>query len=167
MKIKLECPVCGYKQVLDDNCPNCDNNLALIRMLHSLPETENARVTGIEWHLVILGAVFLIGLGIGTLSSFLFQQPINSTVNVPNSVVIVRNQSNPAVLDTLPQKTETTKPTIYKVRPGDNLSVIAEKVCGNSNFWQLILEANPQLKQRRNYYIDPNEEFIVPCEEAS
>ncbi|OKH54075.1 hypothetical protein NIES2101_08375 [Calothrix sp. HK-06] len=166
MSIKLECPVCGYKEIEGNSCPNCDTDLTLIQRLSQLSEVETSTPTKIQaWQFAVIGFVFLIGLGIGTISSFLFIQPqsINATVNVPNPVIVVPTPSTPAVLNTPPK---AIQPATYTVKSGDNLSIITEKLCGQGASWQLMVQANPQLKGREND-IEKEEVFKVPnCKEA-
>lgn len=166
MSMKLECPVCGYKEIEGNSCPNCDTDLSLIWKLSQLPEVETSTQSPIQaWQFAVIGFVFLIGLGIGTIGSFLFIQPqsINATVTVPNPVIVVPTQPTPAVSNT-PLKTK--QPATYTVKSGDNLSIIAEKLCGQGASWQLMVQANPQLKGRENE-IDKGEVFKVPnCKEA-
>jgi hypothetical protein len=38
----LNCPVCGYKEIEGNTCPNCDADLSLIRSLTELPALEKA-----------------------------------------------------------------------------------------------------------------------------
>ncbi|RUS97048.1 hypothetical protein DSM106972_085980 [Dulcicalothrix desertica PCC 7102] len=170
MNNKLECPVCGYKEIEGDSCPNCDTDLTLIWRLCQLSEVRTSAPTKIQaWQFVVIGFVFLIGLGIGTISSFLFIQPqsINATVNVPNPVIVVPTPSTPAVLNTPPKTIQpATYPATYTVQSGDNLSIITEKLCGQGASWQLMVQANPQLKGREND-IEKGEVFKVPnCQEA-
>lgn len=35
--IKLNCPVCEYKEIEGNICPNCDTDISLIRRLYELP----------------------------------------------------------------------------------------------------------------------------------
>ncbi|MDF5722327.1 MAG: hypothetical protein PUP91_17930 [Rhizonema sp. PD37] len=37
MTTKLNCSVCGYTDIEGNNCPNCDTDLSLLRMLQQLP----------------------------------------------------------------------------------------------------------------------------------
>nr|WP_266889351.1 hypothetical protein [Trichormus azollae] len=45
---------------------------------------------------------------------------------------------------------------------------MAERFCLKGNAWQKIVKANPQLQNRKDYYIDPGEELKIPkCQERT
>lgn len=154
----LNCPVCGYKEIADNTCPNCDTDLSLIRSLTELPPSEKAggaeeaegaggvkpisKVAG--WQVGLALVILMLGIGLGALGSFLFLQPqlISNKVNSPSSVVI-NSDKTPSV--------KPLQPTQYTVKPKDNLTVITQKYCGNGNLWQVMVKANPQLKGRENW----------------
>ncbi|WP_413172878.1 LysM peptidoglycan-binding domain-containing protein [Anabaena azotica] len=167
MNTKLNCPVCGYQELAGDICPNCDTDLALIRTLHDLLPIEKKPLQKKinSWTLGVAFLMLIIGISLGVGGSFLIMQPrlYNANIAVPNSTVVSKSKSPN---NTLQPKLLTSN--IYIVKPGDNLSLIAEKFCGNANTWEKIVKANPQLQNRENYYIDPEEELKIPnCQETT
>jgi hypothetical protein len=100
----LNCPVCGYKEIEGNTCPNCDADLFLIRSLTELPALEKAggaesaesaggvrRTSKVAiWQVGVALLILILGIGLGTLGSFLFLQPqlVRNTVNSPSSVAI-------------------------------------------------------------------------------
>lgn len=171
MKNLLNCPVCGYTEIANNTCPNCDADLSLIRLLTELP-SSNSQVTEVEaqrqpkvagWQVGIALLILIVGIGLGTTSSFLFLQPqlISKTAN--SSPVVVSSASKiPATLAQVPVTLQ--KPTQYIVKPEDNLTVITEKICGKGKLWQVMVKANPQLKGRENW-INVGEVLKLPnCE---
>ena len=94
----LNCPVCGYKEIEGNTCPNCDADLSLIRSLTDLPPLEKAeRSQGVRsiskvagWQVGVALLILIFGIGLGALGSFLFLQPqlVRNTVNSPSSVAI-------------------------------------------------------------------------------
>lgn len=166
MSSKLDCPVCGYKEIDSYVCPNCDTDLVLIRMLQGLPELEQpqqkphlpSRIAA--WQLAIAAIILLIGMGLGSLGSFLFFQPQQIAAITPNNPVVI---TSPQPSPIPPQPEEATT---YTVKFGDNLSLITERLCSKGTDWQVMVQANPQLKGRENY-IDKGEVLKVPnCKEA-
>jgi len=164
MIIKLNCPVCGYTEIENNSCPNCDTDLSLIRMLQQLPQMEKphreAKVAG--WQLAVTGVILLIGMGLGVLGNFLFLPPqiLTATVTSPSPVIIIRPSPTLAPI-------KPPAPTTYTVKSGDNLSAIAEKFCGKGTSWQVMVKANSQLKGQENY-IDVGEVLKVPnCKEGT
>jgi LysM repeat protein len=161
MSSKLDCPVCGYKEIDSYVCPNCDTDLVLIRMLQGLPELEqpqqkpHSRKIAV-WQLVIAAIILLIGMGLGSLGSFLFFQPQQIAAITPNNPVVITSSPAPV----------TEEPITYTVKLGDSLSLITEQLCAKGTDWQVMVKANPQLKGRENY-IDKGEVLKVPnCQEA-
>ena len=164
MSIKLDCPVCGYKEIEKDICPNCDTDLVLIRMLQGLPELEEPPPKIATWQLAVAAIILLIGMGLGTLGSFLFFQPQQIAAIPSNNPIVITSPSPQASPITAPARPE--EPTTYTVKLGDNLSLITERLCTKGTDWQVMLKANPQLKGRENY-IDKGEILKVPnCKEA-
>lgn len=164
----LNCPVCGYKEIADNTCPNCDADLSLIRSLTELPPSspsvgadlnnisvdkrDNSLNSPLRFVLILI-----LGICLGALGSFLFLQPqlISNKVNSPNPVVI-KNDLTPSQ--------NRIQPTQYTVKPKDNLTVITQKYCGNGNSWQVMVKANPQLKGRENW-LSVGEVLKIPnCE---
>jgi nucleoid-associated protein YgaU len=163
MNIKINCPVCGYQDIESNICPNCDTDLVLIRTLQELPEVEKKLLKNkfSDWTLVLALLMLIIGIGLGVGSSFIIMKPrlYNANISVPDRM---QNRIE------LPRSKPKIKPNIYTVEPGDNLSLIAKKLCGNGNNWQEIVKANPQLESRKNYYIDRGEKLKIPkCQEKT
>ncbi|MDJ0678141.1 MAG: LysM peptidoglycan-binding domain-containing protein [Calothrix sp. MO_167.B42] len=168
MTNKLNCPVCGYTGIEGNNCPNCDTDLSLISILQELPilETSLPKSQVSRWQLVTAGLILLIGMGLGILSSFVFMQPqvMTASVTVPSPVIITT--PNPELNSIAPKvSSQPPEPLTYTVKAGEHLSGIAEKFCGRGTSWQVMVEANPQLKGREDY-IDVGEVFKIPnCKE--
>jgi nucleoid-associated protein YgaU len=166
MSIKLDCPVCGYKEIEKDICPNCDTDLVQIRMLQGLPKLEEPQQKLhsppkiATWQLAVAAIILLIGMGLGTLGSFLFFQPQQIAAITPNNPVVITSPSP------IPAPAKPQEPTTYTVKLGDNLSLITETLCQKGTDWQVMVQANPQLKGRENY-IDKGEVLKIPnCKEA-
>ncbi len=166
MTIKLNCPVCGYTEVEGDNCPNCDTDLSLIRMLQQLPavETSPSKLNS-RWQFLTALLILLIGMGLGVLGSFMFIQPqvITAEVTTSNPVIVATPSPQTPIVPRV--SFGPPQPVTYIVKAGDNLSEIAEKFCGKEVSWQVMLKDNPQLQGRENY-IDVGEVFKIPnCKE--
>ncbi|WP_353928986.1 LysM peptidoglycan-binding domain-containing protein [Okeanomitos corallinicola TIOX110] len=161
MNIKIDCPVCGYKEIEGKTCPNCDTDLTLIRSLQELPpiETTISQRKLSTWTLVLALLILIIGIGLGALSSFfLIKNQYSDNVFTNNSAVVINQES---VADN-----KNININLYTVKRGDNLGIIAEKVCGKASAWRLIAEANPRLENRRNYFIQVGEKLKIPnCQE--
>lgn len=159
MNIKIDCPVCGYKEIEGNICPNCDTDLTLIRSLQELPpvETKISQKKLSTWTLVLALLILIIGIGLGALSSFfLIKNQYSANVFTNNSAVVINQES---VADH-----ENTN--LYTVKRGDNLGIIAEKLCGKASAWRLIAAANPRLENRHNYFIQVGEKLKIPnCQE--
>ncbi len=166
MTIKLNCPVCGYTEVEGNNCPNCDTDLSLIRMLQQLPAVETSpSKPNSRWQFLTALLILLIGMGLGVLGSFMFIQPqvITESVTTTNPVIIATPSPQTPIVPRV--SFGPLQPVTYTVKTGDNLSEIAEKLCGEETSWQVMVEANPQLKDREDY-IDVGEVFEIPnCKE--
>ncbi|MEJ1931561.1 LysM peptidoglycan-binding domain-containing protein [Nostoc sp. NIES-2111] len=60
----------------------------------------------------------------------------------------------------------TLASTTYTVQPGDNLSAIAQKLCGTETTWEVMLKANPQLQGKENH-LKVGEVLKIPhCQEG-
>lgn len=167
MTIKINCPVCGYTEVEGSNCPNCDTDLMLIRMLQQLPAVETSpSKPHSRWQLLAAILILLIGMGLGVLSSFVFIQPQVITAEVTTTNPVIITTPSPQLTPIAPKVSfGPPEPVTYTVEAGDNLSVIAEKFCGQGISWQVMVKANPQLKSREDY-IDVGEVFKIPnCKE--
>lgn len=157
----LNCPVCGYKEIEGNTCPNCDADISLIRSLTELPALEKAESAGgvrrtpkvAIWQVGVALLILIFGIGLGTLGSFLFLQPqlVRNTVNSPSSVAIKGDKTPlvpnpPAPFPTREGGGERGVSPLtrqYTVKPGDNLSILTEKFCGKGNSWQVMVKANP------------------------
>ncbi|MEA5550761.1 LysM domain-containing protein [Anabaena cylindrica UHCC 0172] len=165
MNTKINCPVCGYQDIESNICPNCDTDLSLIRTLQELPSVEkkSLKIKLSGWTLAVALLMLIIGIGLGVGSSFIILQSglYNATILNPNPTVVNSSIS--------PINKPVLQPNIiYTVKPGDNLSLIALKLCGQGGAWKLIVKANPELENRKNYYIDPGEELKIPnCQEKT
>lgn len=163
MTTQINCPVCGYTEIEGNNCPNCDTDISLLRMLQQLPHAEKPRqpVKIATWQLAAALLILVIGIGLGAIGCFLFLQPHvpRSTVNSPSPIAVSRPSPTPTPI--APVTAVKPPPTIYSVKSGDNLSAIAEQFCGKGTSWQVMVKANPQLQGREDY-IDVGEVFKVP-----
>jgi hypothetical protein len=167
MNFKLNCPVCGYQEVAGNTCPNCDTDLSVIQMLQELPSVETLLhpVKIATFPLGIALLMLMIGICLGAGGSFIFQQPQLHTLTVSSSHPVAT--SPPAIRNTPVVVKTPPKLTTYTVKSGDYLSAIAEKFCGKGTSWQVMLQANPQLKGRENY-INVGEVLKIPnCKEQA
>jgi hypothetical protein len=66
MNSKIVCPVCDRSAIEINICPNCQTDLALIRMLSELPAIESieSRFHWLKWSIGILATSILFGWGI-------------------------------------------------------------------------------------------------------
>lgn len=154
----LNCPVCGYTEIADNTCPNCDTDLSLIRLLTELPSSPQVtelkkpqrqpKVAG--WQVGVALLILIMGIGLGTMGSFFLQpQLISKTINSSSPVTVSGDNKAPAAIAQAPVNTQ--QPTQYTVKPKDNLTVITERLCGKGKSWQVMVKANPQLKGRENW----------------
>ncbi|MFM2061264.1 MAG: hypothetical protein RLZZ507_934 [Cyanobacteriota bacterium] len=159
MNTKLNCPVCGYKEIEGKTCPNCDTDLSLIRTLQELAPLEKTAVPKkiSTWTLILAVLMLIIGIGLGAVGSFvLIKGNYNAAISAPNSTVVNSSETN------------TSEGSIYIVKRGDNLGLIAEKVCGRASAWRLIARANSHLENRPNYFLDVGEKLKIPnCQEKN
>jgi nucleoid-associated protein YgaU len=174
MTLELSCPVCAYTEITGSSCPNCDTDLSLIRLLSELP-SSSPQATGLEksrsqqkfagWQLGAALLILTLGIGLGSMGSFLFlgrSQLLTNTVGSPSPIVI--KSARAAAAPPIAQKLVAQKPTQYTVKPGDNLARITEQLCGKGKSWQVMVKANPQLNTRPNL-INVNEVLKLPnCE---
>jgi nucleoid-associated protein YgaU len=165
MNTKLNCPVCGYKEVEGKTCPNCETDLSLIRTLQDLapldkPLEKKAIQPKISnWTLALALLILIIGICLGAISSFVLIKNQYSNELSANSTVVV----NSATITSTPVETN-----FYTVKRGDNLGLIAEKVCGRASAWRLIADANPNLENRPNYFLNVGEKLKIPnCQEKN
>jgi len=169
MKIKLNCPVCDYQEVEGNTCPNCDTNLSVIRMLQELPQAENSfqEVKITKWQLGVALLLLIIGIGLGTMGSFIFLQPQLYTLTISSPNRVSSDRPKLPVNHVPVRAKEPPKPITYTVKSGDNLSAIAQKFCAKGSPWEVMLKANPQLKGRKDY-IHIGEVLKIPnCKEGA
>jgi hypothetical protein len=167
----LNCPVCGYKEIASNTCPNCDTDISLLRSLAELPvSVPSAAATSLSidtgdivsisslrfsrtgWQVGVALLILVLGIALGGSGSFFFlqrSQLLTTTPSPPNSVTTQDETKPPIEITQDPNAPK--QPTQYTVKPGDNLTVITEKSCGKNKPWQLMVKANPQLKSRPNY----------------
>ncbi|MBD2251435.1 LysM peptidoglycan-binding domain-containing protein [Nostoc parmelioides] len=146
--MQINCPVCSYQDITGDTCPNCDADLRVIRMLQALPQVP----TQSPWPLRIALLLLIIAIGLGVATNLIFSRPQLNTV--------VITQPSPVT----PQK--PPEPTTYTVQTGDNLSAIAQKLCGQGVSLPAIVQANPQLIGRENY-LEVGQVLKIPqCQEG-
>ena len=177
----LNCPVCGYKEISDNICPNCDTDLSLIRSLTELPPSSPSVGVGLtnvsvdkdissnpplrlpKWQVGVALLILIVGMCLGAIGSFLFLQPqmIGNTLNSPSPVAIKKDKT---ALPIAQAPANSQQPTQYTVKPKDTLTVITEMFCGKEKSWQVMVKANPELKGRENW-IDVGEVLKLPnCE---
>jgi hypothetical protein len=139
----LNCPVCGYKEIEGNTCPNCDVDLSLIRSLTELPALEKAEgdegAEGVKsiskvagWQVGVALLILIFGIGLGTLGSFIFLQPQLISNKITSPPVAIKGESKiPSAIAQEPVKRpQQPSQTYYKVKPGDSLSKIAEVSMG-------------------------------------
>jgi len=163
-KTKIDCPVCGYKGIEGNSCPNCDNDVSLIRSLAELPQRPKS------WTTTIAILMLVIGITIGAAGSFFALQTAIYTVTSPKptvpNVTTNTNLTPPVITPVIPKPAPQL--ATYTVKSGDTLSSIAEKFCSKSTDWQLIVDANPELQKRENQ-LDIDQVLKIPssCQRKS
>ena len=178
MSVKLTCPVCDRSQIEENICPNCETDLTNYRMLAELPvetpiETKEEKRTIPLWLPVSAAILFLLlGIGLGFAGNSVIarkQQPItpNSTTasssipkTKPDELVVSLNITDKPK-DIAQSQSQSCSGFNYVVRRGDSLSLIASRFYGDSNFWSLISDANPELKGRESS-IEIDEILFIP-----
>jgi len=156
----LNCPVCGYKEIEANTCPNCDTDISLIRSLTELspinqPATQlNQPVSqkATKWQAGVALLMLLVGICLGALGSFLFSQQLSQPFLASNTSrsATVESEAKTPTASIAQASIKPEQPTQYTVKTGDNLTAITEEFCGKGKTWQLMVEANPQLKSRPN-----------------
>ena len=173
MKVELSCPVCPYTEISGNICPNCDTDISLIRLLTELPPSS-PQATVVEkpqpqqkfagWQLGAALLILMMGIGLGTMGSFLFlgrSQLFTNNIDSSRPIVV---KSDRAAAPPIAQKTVSQQPTQYTVKLGDNLTKITERLCGKGKSWQVMVKANPQLNTRPDL-INVGEALKLPnCE---
>ncbi|MBD2667103.1 hypothetical protein B6N60_03565 [Richelia sinica FACHB-800] len=150
MSIKLNCPVCGYKEVQGNICPNCDTDLSVIRRIQELPPVEQVLPQENPWTKGVAILMLMIGITVGAGGSFFalqnnFHNASISNQNASTVANVTPATTAPVVRPTTPEELRT-----YTVKSGDTLSKIAAQFCGNAGVWQQIVQVNPELKQRES-----------------
>ncbi len=169
--IRIDCPVCGYEEIPENTCPNCDADVSLQRSLLELPvlQVDNepiiANSQNIQkessfpktWLLILLGIA--IGFAIGSWTGYsMFQSTLIS--RIPEKIAQPTPpaiSSNPIV--TSPPKTST--PQTYTVQTGDALESLALRFCGNDLAWRDWVNANPSLVGRKDE-LEVGEKLKIP-----
>ncbi|MEO3704437.1 LysM peptidoglycan-binding domain-containing protein [Trichormus azollae] len=168
MNTKLNYPVCGYQELAGQICPSCDTDTSIICRHHNLLPIEKTTTKKLE---LDFGSCFIDAndrYDLGSRSKFFDHATpsiylYNANTSVTNSSVVSKYKSQK---NTPMAKLPTSN--IYIVKAGDNLSLIAEKFCPKANAWEKIVQANPQLQNCKDYYIDPGEELkITNCQERN
>lgn len=176
----LNCPVCGYKEIQGNTCPNCDADLSLMRSLTELPALERAGnaedaggAGGVKlskvaiWQVGVALLILILGIGLGTLGSFLFLQPQLISNKITSPPVAIKSDKTPSAIAQEPAKRlGQPSQTYYKVKPGDSLSKIAERFYGDDTLWTSLVKANPNIKGREDF-LDIGEPLIIPNREEA
>ncbi|MDJ0510572.1 MAG: hypothetical protein QNJ64_15160 [Crocosphaera sp.] len=153
MNTKVDCPVCERLAIEEDNCPNCETDLSLIRMLMELPE-QSLNTMPKSWkYLGISVAVilFILGLTLGGSANYLMSKneqkiPESSIVNDSPSLTIENTHTSSSKSSDL----KCIDGFYYTVQKGDYLLKINQKFYGNSDNLGFLLEGNPKLIKREN-----------------
>ena len=169
MTSELSCPVCAYTEISGNSCPNCDTDLSLIRLLTDLPpshpQVTQPKVAG--WQMGVALLILMIGIGLVAMGSFLFLQPsqlITNTVNSPSPVANKADETPSLAQEPVNRQQLPSQPPQYTVKPGDHLTAITEQFCGKEKSWQVMVQANPQLKPHPDF-LKVGEVLKVPnCE---
>ena len=172
----LNCPVCGYKEIEGNICPNCDADLSLIRSLTELPALEKAESAGgvrrtpkvAIWQVGVALLILIFGIGLGTLGSFLFLQPqlISNKITAPPVAIKGESKIPSAIAQEPAKRLGQPSQTYYKVKPGDSLSKIAERFYGDGTLWASLVKANPNIKGQEDF-LDIGEPLIIPNREEA
>lgn len=166
MKTPLDCPVCNYKEIDQEQCPNCDTDVSLLRLLVELPSaseeflsTVSTFKTSRSWK-YLNGLMFVLLLAI---TSFSLSKWLAGSRPQPVSQI---SPSSP-VLTSNPEQTKSTKPQTniiqgftYTVTIGDTLTNIGYKFYHDPQALTIILESNPQLRGREDL-IQPGEKLLI------
>ncbi|MBW4550265.1 MAG: LysM peptidoglycan-binding domain-containing protein [Aphanocapsa sp. GSE-SYN-MK-11-07L] len=157
MTEKLSCPVCENPNLDGNNCPNCETDLSLIRMLMELPSAEpmiQAKPAASLWwaRIGIAVALLIIGISVGTVGNSLLTQQWafkdqSQLAIKPNTVN--PGQSKPKIVTSSLSKNSCTG-FHYTVRAGDTLSQLAESFYGDVSQIPLIIQANSKLAKNPN-----------------
>lgn len=139
------------------------------------------------WQVGAALLILMMGIGMGAVGSFLFLQPsqlLTNTVTSPSSVAIRGNEkvsqafgegkatprqlageiNSPGSSPIAQEPINRQQPTQYTVKLGDHLTAITEQFCGKGKSWQVMVQANPQLKAHPDF-LKVGEVLKVPnCE---
>lgn len=148
----LTCPVCDRPGNQTDRCPNCDAGLEDLRLLSGLSPLDVTATAGpaersgspVIWTAVVGALGLAIGFGLP-------RAPLPSPAPSAQPVMtnVPRIQPAPA-----PLQVEGFR---YRVRPGDSLWRIAERLYGDGNLYPL-LRAEPagRMLQPGDVIVAPN-----------
>ena len=187
MLSKLTCPVCDRQDVGGNTCPNCDANLTLMRILAELPPSSPSYIPssftteqpgGAKWlPYAIAGVMLILGIILGAVINNWFSQSLLTTRN-SNSANPVSPQPEPS---SEPTPTPTTSPIPnqsisnneeqnyvikdggfqHTVKPGDTISLLAQRFYGDKDLWPLIIKANPSFENHVDL-IEVGDVLIIP-----
>lgn len=135
------CPVCGWRPVNRELCPNCDSDLGpVIRALEDLSQTQflerQRRAKSRRLMIVLPTLAFIAGI---SLMAVMRPGP-------PEHKLSFSPPPSPAAAGPV---VTGYKPVPYTVRPGDSLWLIARRAYGNGALWPKLVEQNPGLAMRR------------------
>jgi phage tail protein X len=165
MNKKLNCPVCGYQNVEGKTCPQCHADLSLIHQVPHLTQVNSSPAAEPEnpWTSGVSLLMLMIGITVGIGGSFFAVQNHIYTASISSPRSLTANPTaNPTPVNLNPAKPQAAATGVtYKVKSGDTLSSIAAKFCGQATVWQLIVEANPELKAKENK-LSIDQELKIP-----
>lgn len=149
MMTAVACPVCGRAEVEGTICPNCTTDLSVVRMLQGLPAATPAPEKSPPrkpWAWEPVAAACILGVAVGGLA---FQRPSTPIPAPAPLAVVVAPSAMPSPIAASPKLTGI----IYKVRSGDSLWLIAERLYGDGALYPHIRSANPTLQSSRPLHV--------------
>lgn len=142
----LTCPVCDRSGIEGDICPNCETNLSMVRVLAELPLFSKSNYL----LLILLIFIFLVlGISIGVIS-------YPKIFSLTEKVII-----SPVPISVVIPQDETCGGFYYVVREGDSLILISSRLYGKSDGINIIVDANPSLKNREDK-LEIGEVLFIP-----
>lgn len=187
----ISCPVCGHPEVEENQCRNCETDLSVYQMLLRLSPTEETSVSEtqkIPWRwvgisvvlvLVIAAATpYLLGYGRELIISQLNTQVSQRQEEITAKLSSISQQQGEIsqmlnevarqqdLISTLQPKTEGCGGFYYTVQQGDSLSQIGRQFYGSGGGMDLILNRNPQLKDRSSL-LQVGEMVFIPNRNSS
>lgn len=187
MLSKLTCPVCDRQDVEGNTCPNCDADLTLMRILAELPPSYPSYVPSsltteqpggaTRLPYAIAGVMLILGIILGAIANSWFSRS-SSIARNPNPANPVSPQPEPS---SEPTPTPTTSPLPnqsisnneeqnyvikdggfqHTVKPGDTISLLAQRFYGDKDLWPLIIKANPSFENHVDL-IEVGDVLIIP-----